>query len=76
MVDDSSILPVLHVALYLLDDVVGGAFCGGIKYIRDGIAIDQSKERIFFVGKKVGKNTNLAKLSPKMKITNLSSVKK
>ena len=40
MVDDSSILPVLHVALYLLDDVVGGAFCGGI--ISDGIAIDQS----------------------------------
>ena len=75
MVDDSSILPVLHVALYLLDDVVGGAFCGGIKYIRDGIAIDQSKERIFFVGKKAGKNTNFYH-SPKMKITNLSTVKK
>lgn len=57
MIDDSSILPVLHVALYLLDDVVEGAFCGGIS---DGIAIDQSKEGISLVGQKVGKNTNLA----------------
>ena len=32
MVDDSSILSVLHVSLYLLGDdgVVGGTFCGGI----------------------------------------------